>query len=79
MLGGIYQAYLKAGLHTIEITMNTAGATRDDSQTKERISGSQYRAGTVCNMEDTIGRSGRAQFIVTPILDESGSGRYQDC
>ncbi|WP_405398674.1 bifunctional 4-hydroxy-2-oxoglutarate aldolase/2-dehydro-3-deoxy-phosphogluconate aldolase [Maribacter sp. Asnod2-G09] len=68
----IVNAYLKAGLHTIEITMNTAGATDIISILRSEFHNLNVGAGTVCNMEhyDMAVGSG-AQFIVTPIIDEA--------
>ena len=68
----IAKAYLKAGLHTIEITMNTAGATEIISKLRGEFNDLNVGAGTVCNMED-YGRAveAGAQFIVTPIIDEA--------
>ena len=68
----IANAYLKAGLHTIEITMNTAGATEIISKLRSEFNDLNVGAGTVCSMEDYNRAVGAgAQFIVTPILDEA--------
>ncbi|MBC8767686.1 bifunctional 4-hydroxy-2-oxoglutarate aldolase/2-dehydro-3-deoxy-phosphogluconate aldolase [Arenibacter sp. BSSL-BM3] len=68
----IANAYLKAGLHTIEITMNTAGATEIISKLRSEFNDLNVGAGTVCNMEDyERAVAAGAQFIVTPILDET--------
>ena len=68
----IVKAYLKAGLHTIEITMNTAGATGIISSLRIEFNDLNVGAGTVCNMEDYNNAvAAGAQFIVTPILDET--------
>ena len=68
----IVKAYLKAGLHTIEITMNTAGATEMISKLRGEFKELNVGAGTVCNMEDyEKAVAAGAQFIVTPILDET--------
>ena len=67
----IVKAYLKAGLHTIEITMNTAGATEMISKLRGEFKELNVGAGTVCNMEDyEKAVAAGAQFIVTPIIDE---------
>ena len=68
----ILPRYLKAGLTTVEITMDTANA-----ETIIRYALDQYSeklnigAGTVCNLSD-LNRAleAGAQFIVTPIIDE---------
>ena len=68
----IAKAYLKAGLHTIEITMNTAGATEIISKLRGEFNDLNVGAGTVCNMEDyDRAVEAGAQFIVTPIIDEA--------
>lgn len=68
----IVHAYLKAGLHTIEITMNTPGATEIISKLSTEFHNLNVGAGTVCNMEDyDMAVEAGAQFIVTPILDEA--------
>ncbi|MBU2904553.1 bifunctional 4-hydroxy-2-oxoglutarate aldolase/2-dehydro-3-deoxy-phosphogluconate aldolase [Arenibacter algicola] len=68
----IAKAYLKAGLHTIEITMNTAGATEIISKLRSEFNDLNVGAGTVCNMEDyDRAVAAGAQFIVTPIIDEA--------
>jgi 2-dehydro-3-deoxyphosphogluconate aldolase/(4S)-4-hydroxy-2-oxoglutarate aldolase len=69
---GIVRAYLRAGLHTIEITMNTPGATNIISNLRSEFQDLNIGAGTVCNLEDyEMAVQAGAQFIVTPILDES--------
>ena len=68
----ILPCYLKAGLTTVEITMDTP-----DAETIIRYALDQYSeklnigAGTVCNLSD-LNRAleAGAQFIVTPIIDE---------
>ncbi|MCK0133842.1 bifunctional 4-hydroxy-2-oxoglutarate aldolase/2-dehydro-3-deoxy-phosphogluconate aldolase [Arenibacter sp. S6351L] len=68
----IAKAYLKAGLHTIEITMNTAGAAEIISKLRGEFNDLNVGAGTVCNMEDyDRAEEAGAQFIVTPIIDEA--------
>ncbi|MCK0189945.1 bifunctional 4-hydroxy-2-oxoglutarate aldolase/2-dehydro-3-deoxy-phosphogluconate aldolase [Arenibacter sp. F20364] len=68
----IVKAYLKAGLHTIEITMNTPGATEIISKLRTEFHNLNVGAGTVCNMEDyNMAVKAGAQFIVTPIIDEA--------
>ena len=68
----ILPLYLKAGLTTVEITMDTPHA-----ETIIRYALDQYSkklnigAGTVCNLSDlNRAREAGAQFIVTPIIDE---------
>ena len=68
----IVKAYLKADLHTIEITMNTAGATEMISMLRSEFQQLNVGAGTVCNMQDyEKAVAAGAQFIVTPIIDEA--------
>jgi len=68
----ITQAYIKAGLHTIEITMNTDGATEIISKLRSEFKELNVGAGTVCNMKDyNMAVKAGAQFIVTPIIDEA--------
>lgn len=67
----IAKAYLGAGLHTIEITMNTPGAAQMISMLRSEFQELNVGAGTVCNMEDyKEAVAAGAQFIVTPIIDE---------
>ena len=67
----IAQAYHDAGLYTLEITMNTAGAAEMISELREAFPNLNIGAGTVCTMGDLEAAiDGGAQFIVTPILDE---------
>ncbi|RTE54046.1 bifunctional 4-hydroxy-2-oxoglutarate aldolase/2-dehydro-3-deoxy-phosphogluconate aldolase [Arenibacter aquaticus] len=67
----VAKAYLKAGLHTIEITMNTSAATEIISNLRNEFQSLNVGAGTVCNMEDyNRAVEAGAQFIVTPIIDE---------
>lgn len=68
----IATVYLRAGLHTIEITMNTPGAIEMISNLRSEFQNLNVGAGTVCNMEDYIKAiEAGSQFIVTPILDEA--------
>jgi len=68
----IATVYLRAGLHTIEITMNTPGATEMISNLRSEFQNLNVGAGTVCNMEDyNMAVKAGAQFIVTPIVDEA--------
>ncbi|MEQ9581721.1 MAG: bifunctional 4-hydroxy-2-oxoglutarate aldolase/2-dehydro-3-deoxy-phosphogluconate aldolase [Arenibacter sp.] len=67
----IAKAYLLAGLHTIEITMNTPGAAHMISMLRNEFQQLNVGAGTVCNMQDyKKAVAAGAQFIVTPIIDE---------
>ena len=67
----IVETYLKAGLYTIEITMNTPGATSIISSLRKEFPNLNVGAGTVCNIEDLDKAiDAGSQFIVTPIIDE---------
>lgn len=64
--------YAKAGLTTLEITMNSKGAAKTISSLVE-VYGSRLNigAGTVCTLEDLDNALGAgAQFIVTPVVNE---------
>lgn len=67
----IAEAYLNAGLSTLEVTMNSEAAANTIARLRNEFPGLNIGAGTVCTMFDLASalRSG-AQFIVTPILDE---------
>ena len=68
----IAKAYLRAGLHTIEITMNTPGAAQMIAMLRKEFQQLNVGAGTVCNLQDyEIVVAAGAQFIVTPIIDEA--------
>ena len=72
----ILPLYLASGLHTIEITMNTAQADKMIRYATGRF-GEQLNigAGTVCSPEDlTIALDAGARFIVTPIVNEQVIG-----
>lgn len=62
--------YSEAGLSTIEITMNTAGATEIIAAVRKEFPNLNVGAGTVCNLAD-LDKAVNAgvQFIVTPIID----------
>ncbi|WPR73427.1 bifunctional 4-hydroxy-2-oxoglutarate aldolase/2-dehydro-3-deoxy-phosphogluconate aldolase [Algoriphagus sp. NG3] len=67
----IAEAYEEAGLTTLEITMNTAGASKMISALRTQFPALNIGAGTVCDLsglKDAIDSG--AQFIVTPIVDE---------
>ncbi|WP_057938762.1 bifunctional 4-hydroxy-2-oxoglutarate aldolase/2-dehydro-3-deoxy-phosphogluconate aldolase [Algoriphagus resistens] len=68
----IAQAYEEAGFTTLEITMNTAGATSMISTLRRKFPLLNIGAGTVCNLiELREALDAGAQFIVTPIIDET--------
>ena len=48
----IAKTYVEAGLHTIEITMNTKGAALIISALRAEFSNLNVGAGTVCSMDD---------------------------
>lgn len=68
----ILPVYREAGLTTIEITMNTAGAaTIIQNAIKYHNEGLNIGAGTVCTLDDLDqALDAGAQFIVTPIIDK---------
>ncbi len=67
----ITKVYLEAGLSTLEVTMNTPGATKIISILRKEFSELNIGAGTVCSPTDLqIAVEAGSQFIVTPILDE---------
>ena len=65
--------YAEAGLTTLEITMNTMGATDTIASLVQAVEGKlNVGAGTVCSMEDLDrALAAGAQFIVSPIIDEA--------
>jgi 2-dehydro-3-deoxyphosphogluconate aldolase / (4S)-4-hydroxy-2-oxoglutarate aldolase len=68
----ILPRYLKAGLTTVEITMDTPDAETIIRYALDKYSGKlNIGAGTVCDLSD-LNRALKAgaQFIVTPIIDE---------
>jgi 2-dehydro-3-deoxyphosphogluconate aldolase/(4S)-4-hydroxy-2-oxoglutarate aldolase len=66
----IAEVYAESGLTTIEITMNTAGATEIIAVLRKRYPQLNVGAGTVCSLLDlTNAINAGAQFIVTPIID----------
>lgn len=67
----ISRRYFEAGLTTLEITMNSQGATETIASLQEHYAGRlNIGAGTVCTMEDLDkALEAGASFIVTPILD----------
>ncbi|MCG9793718.1 bifunctional 4-hydroxy-2-oxoglutarate aldolase/2-dehydro-3-deoxy-phosphogluconate aldolase [Flavobacterium algicola] len=62
--------YSDAGLSTIEITMNTEGATEIITALRKEFPNLNVGAGTVCTLAD-LDKAVNAgvQFIVTPIID----------
>ncbi len=67
----VAKAYLEAGFHTLEITMNTAGAPDMIMTLKREHPRLNVGAGTVCSMEDLeIALGAGAEFIVTPVVSE---------
>lgn len=66
------ELYAKAGLTTLEITMNSAGAAGTIASLVKSTEGTlNVGAGTVCNLQDLDeALDAGAQFIVTPIIDE---------
>lgn len=68
----IAQAYEDAGLTTLEITMNTPGAASMISVLRSKFPSLNIGAGTVCNLSELREAvDAGAQFIVTPIIDET--------
>ena len=66
----IANVYEKAGLSTLEVTMNTPGATKIIAALRNQFPNLNIGAGTVCAPKDLdLALSAGAQFIVTPILD----------
>jgi 2-dehydro-3-deoxyphosphogluconate aldolase/(4S)-4-hydroxy-2-oxoglutarate aldolase len=68
----ILPLYRQAGLTTVEITMNTAGASEMIRYAIENEGeGLNIGAGTVCSKEDlAMALDASAQFIVTPIISK---------
>lgn len=66
------ELYAGAGLTTLEITMNTDGATDTIASLVEALGAKlNIGAGTVCNIQELDQALGAgAQFIVSPIVDE---------
>lgn len=67
----IVPLYKSAGLTTLEITMNSDGASETIKNLSAAYPGLNIGAGTVCEMEDLhLALEAGASFIVTPILNE---------
>src|SRR5690606_12567264 len=65
------KAYVRAGMYTMEITMDTPGATDIILMLGKEFPDINVGAGTVCNMKDLErALNAGSQFIVTPIMDE---------
>jgi 2-dehydro-3-deoxyphosphogluconate aldolase/(4S)-4-hydroxy-2-oxoglutarate aldolase len=66
------ELYAQAGLTTMEITMNTEGATETIASLVQALGDRlNIGAGTVCNLKELDQALGAgAQFIVSPIVDE---------
>ena len=66
------ELYAQAGLTTLEITMNTEGATDTIASLVQALGDKlNIGAGTVCNLKELDQALGAgAQFIVSPIVDE---------
>ena len=72
LMPDIAKVYVGAGLHTIEITMNTPGSAEMISMLRSKFHQLNVGAGTVCTMEDyEKAVAAGAQFMVTPIIDEA--------
>ena len=68
----IAKVYEEAGLSTLEVTMNTADAISMISILRSEFPSLNIGAGTVCNLTDLREAiDAGAQFIVTPIIDET--------
>lgn len=70
---GLAQHYQASGLTTLEVTMNTEGAATAISRLVKEFGGRlNIGAGTVCSLQDLkTALDAGAQFIVTPVLEES--------
>lgn len=67
----IAEAYLQAGLTTLEVTMNTPGALAIISDLRKQYPELNIGAGTVCTLGQLQEAThAGAQFIVTPVLEE---------
>jgi|SRR5690554_1767935 len=66
------ELYANAGLTTLEITMNTEGATQTIASLVKAVGDKlNVGAGTVCSLDDLDqALEAGAQFIVTPVIDE---------
>jgi 2-dehydro-3-deoxyphosphogluconate aldolase / (4S)-4-hydroxy-2-oxoglutarate aldolase len=67
----IAEAYLKAELYTIEITMNTDGVAEIIKTLRNEFPELNVGAGTVCSLDDlNIAFNSGSQFVVTPVVNE---------
>jgi 2-dehydro-3-deoxyphosphogluconate aldolase/(4S)-4-hydroxy-2-oxoglutarate aldolase len=67
----ILPVYREAGLHTLEITMNTKGAGEIIHFLRRQYPGLNIGAGTVCTQKDlSEAIDAGAQFVVTPVTDK---------
>lgn len=67
----IAETYVKAGLFTIEITMNTPDVAKIITTLRRQYPQLNVGAGTVCTLADLEkALNAGSQFIVTPIIDE---------
>ncbi|WP_281612821.1 bifunctional 4-hydroxy-2-oxoglutarate aldolase/2-dehydro-3-deoxy-phosphogluconate aldolase [Flammeovirga sp. SubArs3] len=66
----IVPIYISSGYSSLEITMNTEGATQLIAQLRDDYPSLNVGAGTVCSMDDLEkALMAGAQFIVTPIVN----------
>jgi len=66
------QALEAAGIHLLEVTLNTPDALKILSSWRENFPGMHIGAGTVVTLEDAkLALEAGAQFLVTPNLDEA--------
>ncbi|WP_202803360.1 bifunctional 4-hydroxy-2-oxoglutarate aldolase/2-dehydro-3-deoxy-phosphogluconate aldolase [Pedobacter arcticus] len=67
----ILPVYKKAGLNTLEITLNSSDAEKSIRYAVENYSDLNIGVGTVCSLKDLdTAMAYGAQFIVTPIVDK---------
>ena len=65
------EIYARSGFTTLEVTMNSPGASEMIQMLAEKFPQLNVGAGTVCTLEDLeAALQAGASFIVTPILDE---------
>lgn len=71
VISNLAEVYFEAGFHTLEVTMNTKGATEVIAKLRQLYPDRNVGAGTVCTTED-LNRAleAGAGFIVTPTIDE---------
>ncbi|MEO6316712.1 MAG: bifunctional 4-hydroxy-2-oxoglutarate aldolase/2-dehydro-3-deoxy-phosphogluconate aldolase [Chitinophagaceae bacterium] len=67
----VLPVYAEAGLTTIEITMNTAGAGEMIAYIRKKYPALNTGAGTVCTEKDlSAAKDAGAQFVVTPVVSK---------